>query len=139
MDIKISGLENLNRALNARLRKLEPAFREGVTIEKERIQDRTQSGLGANNRKFRPYSERWAEVRASKGLPTSYVDLTFSGAMFNAFRISFSKKEGLLRGILNFGSEGWKVKRNQDDLGREFFRLTKSQIENIKTKLRQAS
>jgi hypothetical protein len=138
MNITISNLKVIDTAVNKRLKAMEPVFKESLTTEKNRIQERTQRGLGANLRKFKGYSESWAAVRKSKGLPTSYVDLTFTGDMFNAFKVSFSKGANAFRGVLNFGSEGWKVAKNER-LGREFFQLRPSQIETIKTKLRQVS
>lgn len=138
MNITISNLKVIDAAVNKRLKAMEPVFKQALSVEKNRIQERTQRGLGANLRKFKPYSDEWAEVRESRGLQTNYVDLTFTGDMFNAFKISFSKKTNALRGVLNFGSEGWKVRRNER-LGRQFFRLRGSQIETIKNKLRQVS
>ena len=44
----------------------------------KRILDRTRKGIDVDGRPFKPYSDRWAEVREENELPTHVVDLTFS-------------------------------------------------------------
>jgi hypothetical protein len=137
MDLKISNLDVINIAVGKRIGKLVPVFKQAVGVEKDRIQSRTQQGIGFDGKKFSKYSAKWKKARQAAGLQTAHVDLTYTGDMFRAFKLSFLKGEASITGVMSFGSESYKVEENEA-LGRGFFGLTDEQIEIIKTKLRQA-
>jgi hypothetical protein len=118
-------------------------FKTQLTIEKEKIIARTQSGLSATSRPFRKYSERWAEIRESKGLQTQHVDLTYSGKMLSSIRVQVIDQPRRLIGRLYFGNnKSAEVARiHNEGLGnmprRQFFALPKNFLKNIISKLRK--
>lgn len=136
MGITISGVGAIEKAVRARLTRMTPVFKEAVETEKERIISRTQSGVDVFGKRFIPYRPRWKKVRRSYGLQVDRVDLTFSGDMFRALKVSFSRDTRTITGTLSFGSESKKAIENEL-LGRGFFGLSDEQIEIIKNKLRQ--
>ena len=138
MGITISGVGAIEKAVRARLTRMTPVFKEAVETEKERIITRTQSGVDVFGKRFIPYRPRWKKVRRSYGLQVERVDLTFSGDMFRALKVSFSRDTRTITGTLSFGSESKKAIENEL-LGRGFFGLSDEQIEIIKNKLRQVT
>lgn len=138
MNLTITNLEAIDKAIKSRIDKMVPVFQNALGIEKARIQQRTQSGLDVDNKKFIKYQPRTIKERIRKELKVDPVDLTFSGAMFRAFKLTFSTAENAIIGTLGFGQEAYKVIGNAR-YDRIFFGLAKSQIETIKEKLRQVS
>jgi hypothetical protein len=139
MAIKIENLGAIERAVGRRVERLKPAFTDAVSVEKERIKTRTQSGLDVSGKTFPRYSKKWAKVRKAEGLQTSYVDLTFSGDMFEALRVAFKSNATSITGVIAFaGSKQAEKAMENEMLGRSFFGLSKEQIEIIKTKIRNA-
>lgn len=137
--IKIENLQAIERAVKERTKKLKPAFQEALRLENERIKTRTQSGLNGDGQPFanNKYSKKWAKRREGKGLQTSYVDLTFSGAMFKAMKVSFNSNDTTTTGVISFiGKSEAKKAIEHEMYGRYFFNLTDEQIEIIKNKLR---
>lgn len=136
MMIKVENLQVIERAVKQRVGKMATEFESAVTVEKNRIQERTQSGLDVNGANFRPYMPYTIENRRRFNKQTAKVDLTFNGDMFKAFKVLFTKAESTVTGVLTFGVESWKVRKNQDLYGRRFFGFSNEQIEIIKNKLR---
>jgi hypothetical protein len=66
--------------------------RLGLLVE-ARIIARTQAGLDAYGRQFKPYSRSWARVRSEKGLPTENVDLFFYGHLYAGLTHEYSSGE----------------------------------------------
>lgn len=139
MGLSISGLENIKKVVTERLNKMKPAFEEALEVEKERIQERTQSGYDVKGAQFRSYRPLTVKKRRAANKQVAHVDLTFEGDMFNAFKISFAQNSTAITGTMSFGKESWKVIKNQDVYGRQFFGLSKEQLEIIKSKIRQVS
>jgi hypothetical protein len=136
MGITISGVGAIEKAVRARLTRMTPVFKEAVETEKERIISRTQSGVDINGGWFKPYSARWEKVRASYQLRVDRVDLTFSGDMFRALKVSFSRDTRTITATLSFGDESRKAIENEA-MGRPFFGFSDEQVRIIKNKLRQ--
>lgn len=153
MTLKVENLQAIERAVKRRLERIEPAFKEAVTTEKERIIARTQTGVDVNGRQFVAYSEkdspygRWKDVREANGKQTAFVDLKFSEDMFKAMQVAF-RKEGfkfLATIFFNDGKQAKKAKGHQTGLlgrikfqPRRFFGLSKTQRETIASKIRNA-
>lgn len=135
--VEIINLEAVGRSVDERLKKLRPAFKEAFDQEKNRIQARTQSGKDVNNRTFKKYSEKRRKQREEAGKQVKYVDLTFTGDMFNAFQSTFAENETSITGTMSFGNETWKVIKNEG-YGRKFFGLSKEQVNIIIDKVRNA-
>ena len=139
MTIKVENLQAIERAVKQRLQNMKPVFQDALKVENERIKTRTQSGLNGDGQPFanNKYSKKWAKRRESKGLQTNYVDLTFSGAMFKAMKVSFDSNETSTTGVISFTGKSEAKKAIEHEMyGRYFFNLTDEQIEIIKNKLR---
>jgi hypothetical protein len=139
MTIKVENLQAIERAVKQRIQNMTPVFQDALKLENERIKTRTQSGLNGDGQPFanNKYSKKWAKRRENKGLQTNYVDLTFSGAMFNAMKVSFGSTETTTTGVISFTGKKEAKKAIENEMyGRYFFNLTEEQIEIIKNKLR---
>ncbi|MGB0257746.1 MAG: hypothetical protein ACPGES_03745 [Coraliomargarita sp.] len=95
------------------------------------IEQRTQSGRGANGRKFKQYSKEYAE---EKGVPRSAVDLTLSGDMLGLIDVV-----GETRDKIEFGwdDETENAKAFNHIKGdtvpkRDFFDLTKKELTSLR-------
>lgn len=137
MTIKVENIGVIERAVKERLGKLRPAFKQAVGLERERIKTRTQSGLDVNGNPFRYYVPRTVIARQAEKKQVAHVDLTFHGDMFRALKANFSETEWTVKGVITFGSQSWKVLKNES-YARKFFGLSNEQVEIIKTKLRNA-
>lgn len=137
MNIKFENLQAIERAVKDRTEKMMPVFKDALGVEKERIVARTQSGLDLDGKKFIPYRPYTVKNRRKFKKQVAYVDLTFDGDMFRAFKVLFSEGESSVTGTLTFGAESWKVLKNEA-YDRKFFGLSNEQIEIIKSKLRNA-
>jgi hypothetical protein len=149
--IKVENLQAIERAVKARLEKMEPEFSNAVEAEKNQIKARTQSGVDVNGKQFVAYSDKdgpqgaWKDIRKNNNKQTAYVDLTFSGDMFNAMRVVFRKDGFKFLATIFFSDslEAKKAKGHQTGLlgkirfePRKFFGLSQSQRESIVSKLR---
>jgi hypothetical protein len=66
-------------------RKLKPAQREVIAEEViDFIRDRSFAGLDKNNRKFKKYSDKYAE---RKGVPIDEVDLVLTGELMEKLQV----------------------------------------------------
>jgi hypothetical protein len=154
MTIEIKNLEAINKAVEERLRRIEPTFQDAVEQEAEGIKTRTKSGIDVNGKQFVPYSnnEKWAgknwkDVRKEAGLQTAYVDLTYDGDMFNAMKVVFKKDGFKFLATIFFNDQKQSKKALGHQTGklgkvkyaaRKFFGLSKPQREAIASKLRNA-
>lgn len=136
VEVKLENLDSFNRALKKRLDKMPNRLKEGLKVESNQIKARTQSGVDLYGSPFKDYSLYWAQERASRGLQTDVVDLTFTGRMFSSMKTRVSSSGTKINGEIYFIN-------NQDDKvfelekgGRRFFGLTDKQVRNILEKLR---
>lgn len=152
MTIKIENLQAIERAVAARLEKMEPEFKRAVEAEKETIITRSKSGIDVTGKNFKAYSDNekwkgknWKDVRNAEGFQTAYVDLTYSGDMFKAMKVIFKKEGFKFLATIFFDNlkQSQKAKGHQTgQLGRNkyeprrFFGLSNSQRESIVSKLR---
>lgn len=152
MSITITNLEAINRAVQERLKKMEPTFQSAVEVEKDAIITRSKSGIDVDGKNFKEYSPKnpgrnWKQVREDTGFQTAYVDLSYSGDMFEAMKVAF-RREGfkfLATIFFNDRKQSKKALGHQSgQLGkvkfeaRKFFGLSKTQREAIASKLRNA-
>lgn len=152
MRIEISNLGIIERKVKARMEPMWKAFQKAVETEKEVIRSRTQQGVDVNGETFEPYSPKnpgrnWAAVRKRKGFQTSRVDLSFSGDMFKALKVSF-RRDGfkfLATVFFNERKQSQKAKgHHTGQLGptkfepRKFFGFSKAQQDKIISKIRDA-
>lgn len=149
--IKIENLGVIQTAVKDRLEKMGTEFSGAVEAEKEQIKLRTQTGVDVNGKKFVAYSDKegpqgaWKDIRKSNSKQTAYVDLTFSGDMFNAMRAVFRKEGFKFLATIFFSDplQAKKAKGHQTGLlgkirfePRKFFGLSQSQRGAIVSKLR---
>jgi phage gpG-like protein len=116
----------------------EPTSQEAqnfIELAKERIIERSQSGVDLNNEKFKRYSEDYADF---KGVSRSDVDMTLFGDMLlsvngdatrNGVRISISGDEASKAFGHMTGFRGHPTIKNGPK--REFFGLTNDEAELI--------
>ncbi len=152
MTIKIENLGVIERAVKARLEKMEPEFKSAVETEKEAIITRSKSGIDVAGKNFKAYSDNekwkgknWKDTRRAEGFQTAYVDLTYSGDMFNAMKVAFRKEGFKFLATIFFGDQKQSQKAKGHQTGqlgknkfepRKFFGLSQSQREAIVSKLR---
>ena len=152
MRIEISNLGIIEQKVKSRIEHMWKAFQKAVEVEKEVIRSRTQQGVDVNGDTFEPYSptnpgRNWAAVRKRNNRQTSRVDLSFTGDMFRALKVSF-RRDGfkfLATIFFNERKQSQKAKgHHTGQLGptkfepRRFFELSKRQRENIISKIRNA-
>lgn len=136
IEVKYSGLDAFDKALKKRLEKMPNRLNSGLKVEANQIKARTQAGVDLYGSPFKDYSLYWAQERASRGLQTDIVDLTFTGRMLNSMRTRVSSSGTKIYGEIYFtGNQDDKVFELEKD-GRRFFGLTDKQVRNIITKLR---
>ena len=151
MTIKVENLQAIERAVNQRIDKMAVEFSSAVESEKNQIKVRTQSGVDVNGKQFVAYSDKegpqgvWKDVRNANNKQTAYVDLTFSGDMFNAMRVVFRRDGFKFLATIFFADslQSKKAKGHQTGLlgkirfkPRKFFGLSQQQRESIVSKLR---
>lgn len=149
--IKVENIQAIERAVNQRIDKMAIEFSSAVEAEKNQIKVRTQSGVDVNGKQFVAYSDKegpqgaWKDIRKTNNKQTAYVDLTFSGDMFNAMRVVFRKDGFKFLASIFFSDslQAKKAKGHQTGLlgkirfqPRKFFGLSNSQRESIVSKLR---
>ena len=149
--IKVENIQAIERAVNQRIDKMAIEFSSAVEAEKNQIKVRTQSGVDVNGKQFVAYSDKegpqgaWKDIRKTNNKQTAYVDLTFSGDMFNAMRVVFIKDGFKFLASIFFSDslQAKKAKGHQTGLlgkirfqPRKFFGLSNSQRESIVSKLR---
>jgi hypothetical protein len=151
MSIEIRNLEIIERKIQKRLDAIEPAFQAAIEAERNVIEARTLTGIGVNGRPLKKYSTKhewnWRDVRRVNGFQIAYVDLKFTGDMFEALKTAF-KRDGtkfLATIFFNDRKQAQKAKGHQTgQLGpttyepRRFFGLSKSQRGTIISKIRNA-
>lgn len=82
------------------------------------------NGINVNGTKIGKYSRFTKVVRSRKGLQTAFVDLTYTGAMKNNYRVRKSKSLGYVIGF----SEQYGVKlaaKNEERFKCKIFGITK--------------
>lgn len=136
IEVKYGSLDVFDKALKKRLDKMPNRLDNGLKVEAEQIKARTQQGVDLYGVPFKDYSLYWAQERASRGLRTDIVDLTFTGRMLNSMKTRVSSGETKIYGEIYFtGNQDDKVFALEKD-GRRFFGLTDKQVRNILQKLR---
>jgi hypothetical protein len=150
MSIKVSNLEVIERLIAARVNSMGKAFEKSVETERNAIEARTLRGIDVDGRPFEPYSPKnpgrnWKAYRERNGRQVAYVDLKFTGDMFEALK-SVVKKSGfkfLATIFFDDRKQAQKAKgHHTGQLGpttfepRKFFGLSQSQREAIISKLR---
>lgn len=149
MKVKISNTQVIKEAIKQRMDAIEPVFKEAVEEEKVKVVQRTQKGLGVNGRNLKAYSTRfkrnWLDERKDQGLQTSRVDLTFSGAMFEALRVVFKRDGFKFLATIFFDNKKQAAKAKGHQTGqlgrttytpRKFFGFSGAQREAIASKIR---
>jgi len=151
MSIKVSNLEVIERLIAARVNSMGKAFEKSVETERNAIEARTLRGIDVDGRPFEKYSQRkewnWRDVRIKNEKQVAYVDLKFTGDMFEALK-SVVKKSGfkfLATIFFDDRKQAQKAKgHHTGQLGpttfepRKFFGLSQSQREAIISKIRNA-
>lgn len=92
------------------------------------IMKRTQSGLDANLKPFKPYSKQYAKYKSEKYGST--VNLTETQKMLNG--ITYKKIPNGIRMYFNSGEQTKKAYYNQVTLKRFFFYVDRKQKDMIK-------
>ena len=87
--VQIRGLEELRQRLGdvAAERQARRILAEAGLFLRTRILERTSQGVDVDETPFRPYSPEYAFFREQAGLPTSVVDLFFTGSMLSSIMI----------------------------------------------------
>lgn len=147
--LKLSNTQAFESAVKKRIDAVPPVLKDAVEAETSEMVRRTQSGQSLGGQKFVKYSDRlpwnWKDERKAEGLQISYVDLTFTGAMFKALRVVV-RRDGfkfLATVFFNDPKQAQKAKgHHTGQLGRtkfsprKFFGFQGKQRENIASKLR---
>lgn len=100
------------------------------------IQLRTLQGIDAEYRGFKPYSQMWAKVRHSFGLPTSPVDLWFTGTMLDAMKVVGGGEEAEI--MFTDHDSGEIAMEHTEGIGvpqREFFAFSLEEVEEMAKQL----
>ena len=84
--VEISGRLLSSRITDNLEEQLEKKVEQSLKRAISNIRKRTKSGRDSSGHHFRRYTPGYAKFKASKGLPTSPVDLTFTGKMLNSLR-----------------------------------------------------
>lgn len=147
--LKLSNTQAFEIAVKKRVDAMPPVLEQAVQAETNQMVKRTQSGQSLGGQKFVKYSTsqpwNWKDQREAEGFQTSYVDLTFSGAMFKALRVVVKRDGFKFLATVFFGEpkEAQKAKGHHTGrLGkttfspRKFFGFQGKQRENIASKLR---
>ena len=71
----------------------------------EIIKDKTESGVDFNNKRFKPYSNYYRDVRKEKGLQTNKVDLFFTGNMMSSITANSGDQSAVIK-FLNRNDSG---------------------------------
>jgi len=140
--VEIQGL----RALRLKLRRAEEAVASNPTLMGQigaylmfAIKTRTGEGEDAQGRDFRPYTDRYAEYRAKAGLPTSWVDLFFTGSMMSSMTFKASSKSVRLFFMNTEDKEGVKnpAKAYYNQMDRDFFSISADEVEVIEKMVKE--
>lgn len=111
---------------------------------KFKIQARSQEGVDVDLNPFKPYSGSYAAYRRKEGHPVDKVNLTFTGAMWNALTYKAGKQSVHVY-FLNTPGPGSKGKKkvtnaakafflNED---RRFFALNEQEVETIRNMVQE--
>lgn len=154
MKVTISNTEAFQKAVEQRLKAIEPVFKQAVETEKQRIVARTQQGQDMDGSKFRGYSTEgkvynWRDVRMAAKPPrqVNHVDLTFDGDMFRALKVVFRRDGFKFLATIFFNERKQARKATGHHTGklgrvdftpRKFFSLSSTQRETIASKIRDA-
>lgn len=84
-------------------------------------------GLAADGNKIGTYSAFWASVRQSRGRQSAYVDLQFTGELFEAIQPG-QRPEGATIEILNRANQD-KASENEARFNKRIFELSESEQE----------
>lgn len=116
------------------------AFRDACTNAKDQILDRTTvEGKDYSGKPFKKYSDLYAAKRAKEKRRVSPPDLTITGQMMQGLDVQFQDL-GDGREVAEFyfknGTGGYARFVNEV---REFFRLSREQLTEIKNRIRKAT
>jgi hypothetical protein len=137
--IEVINVEAIAKNFRGRLRDVAPVMKEAIGVEADRIEARTYQGIDVFGAPFKPYSEKWAEVRAENGLPTSIVTHSFTGGMFEAMSFGVAQRGNSIVGGIFFKGAFANEKAITCELHeRHFFGLSESQAMTLYEKIKGA-
>jgi hypothetical protein len=109
------------------------AFWQAVGVEQaSSIRDRTDRGIDADGRSFKPYSTNYRRQRGESGRSTK-VNLTWTGKMLAAMGRGIRATNNGVK-IIVAGEEGFKIWSNERR-GREFFAISTKEAEKVLRKI----
>ncbi len=151
MNISVSNLEAIQRAVEKRINAIGGSLEQAVQVERDAIETRTKQGIDVNGSPFEKYSEskkwNWRDVRIKNEKQVAYVDLSFSGDMFEALKTVVKRSGFKFLATIFFDDRKQAQKAKGHHTGklgrttyepRKFFALSQSQREAIISKIRNA-
>lgn len=129
-EFKISKVPDIKAIGKELLSEREKILAQQMELAATEIVQRTQSGHSVNGSTFEPYSEGYRKYKSKRGRRTT-PDLTFTGHMLGSLTTKIINQGAYLLGQIFFSSsrEADKAKYNQKS--REFFGLSKQQIDKL--------
>lgn len=149
MSVEITNLEVIERLVKKRLDDIPKVLESAVNAEARVMVQRTKEGKSIGGQPFIKYSTKskhpWRDVRIAAGKQVAKVDLTFSGDMFDALRVTITKDRFKILATVFFNEQKQAKKALGHQTGqlgrttftpRKFFGFYGKQRENIAFKIR---
>lgn len=144
MSITVKRNFNLTKDFERKLKKAQTALERGLIELRTEISRRTRGGQTVDGGAMQPYSDPYRKFKVDRGRNAT-PDLTFTGSMLRGIQTTVQRtKFGLLGRMFFLASEA--VKARVHHLGapaknipaRPFFALSKEQIRQLITKVKEA-
>lgn len=137
MPIKFSKKIDFKKTINEIQNNLKRGLEIAITDEVTEIITRTEQGKEVENRPFEPYVAAYKKYRIKKGRRGT-PDLTFTGNMLRSITSSVEVTTAKLIGRIFFSSAKEAEKAGFNQQKRQFFGLSKEQLQRIKQRLKEA-
>lgn len=127
-EIKFKG-RLLSHQLDKNLvKEIETRFKAQGAKSVESIVKRTKSGKNVSGQNFPRYTEGYRKQKSRAGLPTSPVDLTFSGRMLGSLKHKTRRSGTKIESTITLSDDAGKVEGVQKR--RPFFGISKDMIKS---------